>query len=100
MRNRIWWLRKQRKGKGTMLIQGKSLTQSQRRIVLAAFVYRWTRDNEQRERAWAGIKGKPTVALQSDEEWLREHAFHFVNDGSRLMANRRHAEPAYLAGGE
>src|SRR5208337_2548389 len=30
------------------------------------------------------------------DQWIREHAFHFTNDG-RLHPRRRHAEPAYLA---
>lgn len=36
------------------------------------------------------------TALITDDQWLLEHAFHFVKDGSRLMANN-HAEPAYMA---
>jgi hypothetical protein len=38
------------------------------------------------------------VSLQTDAEWLAAHAFHFVRDGSKLDARRRHAEPASVAG--
>jgi len=80
-----------------MLIRGDRLTQQQRNLVLAAFGYRWTRDNPVRERWWRGIEGKPTIPLISDDQWLRDHAFHFVKDGSRMMRTRHHAEPAYMA---
>ena len=38
----------------------------------------------------------PTVPLKTDDEWVKEHAFYFTQDG-RLMP-RRSAEPVYLAG--
>ena len=38
---------------------------------------------------------KPTVPLQSDAEWLKEHAFWFTKAG-RLDSRKRHAEPAYM----
>ena len=38
----------------------------------------------------------PTVPLKTDDEWIKEHAFYFTQDG-RLMP-RRAAEPVYLAG--
>ena len=83
-----------------MLIKGKNLTESQRRQVLAAFTYRWTKENRSRSCAWKGIEGKPRIPLTSDEAWLTDHAFHFLVDGSRLMLNRHHAEPHYLAGAD
>ena len=80
-----------------MLIKGKNLTDKQRKEVLNTFGYRWTVENKSRSSFWHGIHGKPTMELQSDEDWLAEHAFHFVKDGSRLCFNRHHAEPHYLA---
>ena len=80
-----------------MLIKGSNLSPAQRRMVLDAFVYRWTSENPQRERAWANATSRPTVPLVSDDEWIAAHAFHFTTDGSRLMRNRQHAEPSFLA---
>ena len=61
-----------------MLIRGDRLTDRQRAEVRAAFVY---------------APQRPALY----RVWLRSHAFHFVKDGSRLMASRRFAEPAFLA---
>jgi hypothetical protein len=80
-----------------MLIKGTALTPKQRAEVLAAFGYRWTSDNQRRAAAWHGQAGRPTIPLVTDREWLAEHAFHFIVDGSRLDARRRHAEPAFVA---
>jgi hypothetical protein len=96
-----------------MLIRGDKLTQRQREQVLAAFIYRWTTGNKQRTQVYkcelcdirtpyvntqsANGHSHPTIPLQTDDQWLAEHAFHFVADGSRLMANRRHAEPVFMA---
>jgi hypothetical protein len=93
-----------------MLIRGDKLNPAQRRVVLRAFLYRWTRDNTERARAWgpcpacdihnpavnlvsAGDHRHPTIPLETDEQWLRGHAFHFTQDGTRLMENRKYAEP-------
>jgi hypothetical protein len=77
-----------------MMIEGKDLTPLQRSEVLATFIYRWTADNHRREQAWSLVpeKNRPTIALISDDEWLRTHAFYFVADGSRLSMRRRYAE--------
>lgn len=95
-----------------MLIRGDRLNAEQRRLVLAAFTYRWTRENPYRKQFYRCPhcdldnfrfeslecrRYHPTVSLQSDDEWLAEHAFHFVKDGSRLMSNRHHAELASMA---
>lgn len=79
-----------------MLIKGENLNQRQVEQVLSAYVYRWTTGNCMREQVYMNIS-KPTMPLQTDHDWLNDHAFHFVKDGSRLMANRRHCEPAYMA---
>ena len=79
-----------------MLITGDKLNPRQRALVLNAFGYRWTVENHERARYWHGANA-PTMQPQTDEIWLREHAFHFIVDGSRLMFNRRHAEPAFMA---
>lgn len=80
-----------------MLIKGDKLNQEQRKQVLESFGYRWTSDNRRREDWWRGIKGQPTMPLVSDDQWLKEHAFHFTSDGKRLKARPRYCEPAYLA---
>ena len=98
-----------------MLIEGSKLNDNQRSQVLAAFGYRWTRENYTRACSWYGacpICGRnaqtmndgvtgicegglqhnhPILPLVSDEYWLAEHAFHFIANGSRMMANRRFA---------
>jgi len=77
------------------LVRGDQLPSSLRRQVLARYVHRWTSDNPQREHAYRGYEGKPTIPLVSDEQWLREHAF-YVTDRGTLDARRKHAEPAYM----
>lgn len=79
-----------------MLVKGATLNHRQREQIKAAFVYRWTIENTQREAAYRGI-GAPTIPLQSDSDWIAERAFYFVKDGSRLSLNRKYAEPAFLA---
>jgi hypothetical protein len=82
----------------TMLIRGNELTQHQRRLVLAAFSYRWTHENPHRRYVWSRVKsGAPRIHRQTDTLWLREHAFHFVRDGSQLSGRHRFCEPHYLA---
>lgn len=82
-----------------MLIKGSKLNTAQRQIVLAAFPYRWTVENLQRAKAFlaAGKLKGPTIEPETDQAWLDSHAFHFVKDGSRMVASRNFAEPAYLA---
>lgn len=79
------------------LIKGKDLNSSQRGQVLNTYVYRWTSDNKRRESIYANIAGKPTTPLITDNQWLREHAFWFLNDGSRLDYTHKHCEPAFMA---
>ena len=93
------------------LVKGEDLTLSQRREVLAAFIFRWTSDNPHRLRVYRcphcdlvnldfGKVGcrqyHPTILLQTDEEWIREHAF-YVNARGCLAANKNHCEPAFMA---
>lgn len=78
-----------------MLIHGKDLNQKQREVVLAAFGYRWTKENVNRASNWHGIKGAPTVPLISDDEWLKKYSFHFTADGVRLHPHRHFCEPYY-----
>lgn len=96
-----------------MLIKGSDLNHRQRNQVLSAFIYRWTKDNPRRCQVWRCDKcdirnpyvnsksaeehSHPTVPLQTDEEWLRDHAFYFTRDGRRLMPNESYAEPVYVA---
>ncbi|MBI3864889.1 MAG: hypothetical protein HY290_23685 [Planctomycetia bacterium] len=81
-----------------MLIRGAELNIRQRVLVLSAFSYRWTHENPSRKSVWSRVRsGMPLIPLQTDEQWLREHAFHFVRDGSRLSARHRFCEPHYVA---
>jgi hypothetical protein len=105
-----------------MLIKGSALNAHQRNLVLAAFVHRWTHENAAQTYggkcpACAQSSNPGTITLPddsptgsitlswhdyhhkltTDQEWLDAHAFHFTKDGKRLMANRRHAEPAFMA---
>jgi len=99
--------------KTAKLVAGADLTPEMRKQVEAAFIYRWTYDNQRRtdvyhcdkcdlaQQPYVNEKSSeghqhPTVPLISDDQWIREHAFHFTNDG-RLHPRQRHAEPAYLA---
>lgn len=75
-----------------MLIKGVDLTPPQRLMVLTAFVYRWTKDNSQRERAWKRVCPQPAIPLVSDEEWLRMYSFHFIKSGRALHPRRHYAE--------
>lgn len=67
-----------------MLIKGTDLNDRQRAQVLAAFVHRHH------------AIGVGRFYL-NDSAWLEAHSFHFLKDGSRLMSNRRHCEPAWMA---
>lgn len=73
-----------------MLIKGKDLNKRQIELVKSAYVHRHTFEHRA---AWAN-GSEPT---QSDTDWINDHAFYFVKDGSRLMLNRRHCEPHYFA---
>ena len=96
------------------LVRGDRLTAIQRHHVQAVFVHRWTHENARQtysgrcpacvqQRQCGGnmeINDKPWhehhVPLVTDEQWLREHAFHVTAKG-RLSARHDHCEPAYLA---
>lgn len=106
-----------------MLIKGSNLNPSQKTLVLAAFVHRWTHENAAQSYGGkcpgceqAKIKGRfivtgtpqhPTVwtreawhsyhqPLTTDEKWLAAHAFHFNKDGSKLNNRMRFAPPASI----
>jgi hypothetical protein len=82
-----------------MLIRGDKLTEKQRSIVLSVFGYRWTAENESRAKEWTKDYGTQPehLIMQTDQDWLKGHAFHFIKDGSRLMFNRHFCEPHYTA---
>ncbi len=105
-----------------MLITGAKLTPEQRKMVLGAFVLRWTRENSRQTYGGkcpgcvqsepfpkvTGSKGERRVweraewhayhrPITTDAEWLTSHAFHFTADGTRLSERHSHAEPYYLA---
>lgn len=94
------------------LLRGDQLTPEMIKQVQDAFIYRWTTDNKRRGEVYhcdkcdvqqnpyvneTSAEGHqhPTIPLQTDDQWLKEHAFYFTNAG-RLQP-RRHAVPAYLA---
>lgn len=75
------------------LIKGEQLSSDQKKMVLAAFVMRNTKENEANSK-----KSNPTAKItQTDEEWIKDHAFWFKDDGKTLSGRKKHAEPAYLA---
>ena len=85
-------------------VRGDLLPMSLRREVLKAYIYRWTVDNPRRAEVYGtcpvcGVPGgrpdmsdagipcrqhHPTVALQTDEEWLATTYFACTKDGKRL----------------
>jgi hypothetical protein len=94
------------------LVKGNQLPETARREALAAFIYRWTSDNPRRTEVYKPCPGcdirnpavassaaghnHPTIRLKTDAEWLAAHAF-WVTKAGRLAANRRRAEPAWMA---
>jgi spore germination cell wall hydrolase CwlJ-like protein len=70
-----------------MLIKGEQLNDGQRKQVLAAYVMRNTVEHP------FPPSGGTT---QTDQQWVEDHAFYFVKDGSRLMRSHHHCEPSYL----
>ena len=81
------------------LIKGENLNKRQREQVTRAFGYRWTNQNL-RHATWAyeyANLALPYMEPISDDKWIQEHAFYFLNDGSRMAANRHHAVPECLA---
>jgi hypothetical protein len=94
------------------LVRGDQLTPDMVKQVKDAFIYRWTTDNKRRGSVYHCDKcdvrnnpyvntqsaeghQHPTIPLQTDDQWLREHAFYFTNRG-KLLPNK-HAQPSYLA---
>lgn len=79
-----------------MLIKGSKLTAKQRKQVLSTFVMRWTIENAH---VYNGklASFKPSIEPITDEQWITEHAFYFVKDGSRLDQRKKHCEPFYMA---
>jgi len=97
------------------LIVGSKLTPRQREEVLRCFVHRWTHENARQtyggqcpgcaQRSGSGtviVDGREVAwhdyhrPLQTDDEWLREHAFHVTKAG-RLDRRHDHCVPSYLA---
>lgn len=76
------------------LTVGTNLSDKAKKEVLSAYVYRWTKENGQRESAYKNLS-KPTIPLSTDDEWLRSYAFWTNRDGS-LTRNRHHCVPSSL----
>lgn len=83
-----------------MRIAGSTLNQRQREQVLSAYGYRWTIENRTRATNWLGSLPPPTIEPIPDAQWLAEHCFHFLKNGSRLSARHTHCEPVYMMGEE
>lgn len=95
------------------LVKGSALTAEQVREVKRRFAYRWTSDNPQRCQVYRCSKcdirvpyvnthsadghTHPTIPLQTDAEWLADHAFYINNDGS-LSDRYRYCEPVFMVG--
>lgn len=79
-----------------MRLKGNELSAKQRDHVLNAYGYRWTIENHNRAVNWFGRLKPPTIELISDEQWLAEHCFDFIRDGSRTRFGAW-AMPAYMA---
>jgi len=77
------------------LIKGADLTPEQKKMVLAAYIYRNTKENEKVVRSFLKEKADGMKFTQTDDEWVKDHAFKFSNDGERLTG--KYAEPVYLA---
>ena len=106
-----YWAPRTASAKTAGLVRGDQLTPEMRRQVEDAFMYRWTKENKRRGSVYhcdkcdvvnnpfqgSNAEGHqhPTIPLQTDAEWLHEHAFYFTNAGK--LQPRRHAVPAYLA---
>lgn len=67
-----------------MLIKGKDLTAVQLFEVLRTFV----------NRNHAIGEGK---RYESEMDWVFDHAFYFIKDGSRLNRKRKYCLPKYFA---
>ncbi len=78
------------------LVLGTKLPARVREHVLRAYIYRWTVDNGHRLCAWSKMDSMPTMPLQTDDEWLADHAFYVTARGE-LSARHAHCEPHYLA---
>lgn len=80
-------------------VNGSKLSESAREEVLSKFTYRWTVENERRARSWYsdGNVQPPRISLISDAEWLAQHAFRVIKDGTRLDARQQFAKPACMA---
>jgi len=76
-----------------MLVKGENLTLAQTQMVKNAFVHRLTIENGYPEKNPCNA----TCKAISDKQWIKEHAFHFIKDGSRLTFNHKHCEPSFMA---
>ena len=78
-----------------MLTIGTDLRPDVRKEVLNAYGFRWTVDNYTRAVKWYDSLGMPQMELQTDEQWLAEHAFYTRKDG-KLDRRYNHCVPAYM----
>lgn len=79
-----------------MLKAGKNLTKYEKKLVLDAFIYRWTHENKRYVMNNLASYMLPTMETISDEQWLNDHAFYITKRGE-LDCRYKHCEPAYLA---
>lgn len=75
-------------GGPTKLIRGKDLTPEQKEKVLAAFIYRNTKEKPFSKSGGDGSK--------TDDEWVNAHSFAFTKNGE-LSNRKKYADPDYMA---
>ena len=75
------------------MIRGDKLPYDLRNEVLRSYIYRWTKDNHQREIVYRSIE-KPTIPLISDNEWLAKYSFYVTKQG-KLSTKYKFAVPVY-----
>lgn len=75
-------------------VTGDKLSATQRKAVLNAYGYRWTKENEARARAWGAARN--VSALVADADWLRAHAFYITRRGE-LSERHKQAMPRSMA---
>lgn len=74
-----------------MLVTGDKLSKATRELVLRAYVYRPTHENNYPKHNPLRMR----VPATSDEQWLKEHAFYVTKNGN--LDNRfDHCEPAFM----
>ena len=78
-----------------VLIPGEKLSPDQHKKVLSAFLHRHTGEHTPNWVRTSDDHHTPTH--KTDKDWVHDHAFHFNKKTGSLAANRKYAEPHYMA---